>query len=121
LKIAGAMSMQEAANQRRAIDEINKNNRAFRLLQGIEANIGADGQLDLSPTEARVFDVVLAAPHARLRRTDDQTARMVTAVENPAVRILAHPRPRYRLARGRPGELGDGIRGGCYTRCGHRD
>jgi histidinol phosphatase-like PHP family hydrolase len=94
LKIAGGMSMQEAADQRRAIDEVNKNNRPFRLLQGIEANIGVDGELDLSLAEARVFDVVLAAPHARLRRTDDQTARMVTAVENPAVRILAHPRGR---------------------------
>jgi histidinol phosphatase-like PHP family hydrolase len=94
LKIAGGMSMQEAADQRRAIDGINKKNRAFRLLQGIEANIGADGQLDLSHAEARVFDVVLAAPHARLRRTEDQTARMVTAVENPSVRILAHPRGR---------------------------
>ena len=94
LKIAGGISMQEAADQRRAIDEINRKNRAFTLLQGIEANIGADGQLDLSPAEARVFDVVLAAPHARLRRTDDQTERMVTAVENPSVRILAHPRGR---------------------------
>ena len=94
LKIAGGMSMQEAADQRRAIDEINKKNRAFRLLQGIEANIAADGQLDLTPAEARVFDVVLAAPHARLRRADDQTERMVTAVENPSVRILAHPRGR---------------------------
>jgi len=94
LKIAGGMSMQEAADQRRAIDEINKKNRAFRPLQGIEANIGTDGQLDLSPAEARMFDVVLAAPHARLRRNDDQTARMVTAVENPSVRILAHPRGR---------------------------
>jgi len=94
LKIAGGISMQEAADQRRAIDEINRKNRAFTLLQGIEANIGADGHLDLSPAEARVFDVVLAAPHARLRRTDDQTERMVTAVENPSVRILAHPRGR---------------------------
>jgi putative hydrolase len=103
LKIAGGMSMQEAADQRRAIDEINKKNRRFRLLQGVEANIGTDGQLDLSPAEARVFEVVLAAPHARLRRTDDQTDRMVTAVENPAVRILAHPRGR--ITGSRPGVL----------------
>lgn len=105
LKIAGGMSMQEAADQRRAIDEINKKNREFRLLHGIETNIGADGQLDLSPAEARVFEVVLAAPHSRLRRTDDQTDRMVTAVENPAVRILAHPRGR--ITGSRAGVLAD--------------
>ena len=94
LKIAGGMSMAEAAEQRRAIEFLNASTPGFRFLQGIEANIGADGQLDLSPEEASVFEVVLAAPHSRLRRTEDQTDRLVTAVHNPAVRILAHPRGR---------------------------
>ena len=94
LKIAGGMSMQEAAEQRHAIDHLNARSHSFRLLQGIEANIGADGQLDLSPDEARAFEVVLAAPHSRLRRAEDQTERLLTAVQNPAVRILAHPRGR---------------------------
>jgi histidinol phosphatase-like PHP family hydrolase len=95
LKIAGGMSMEEAADQRRMIDEVNAGaGNRFRLLQGIEANIDADGRLDLSPEEAAVFEVVLAAPHSRLRKSDDQTRRLVNAVENPAVRILAHPRGR---------------------------
>jgi histidinol phosphatase-like PHP family hydrolase len=94
LKIAGGMSMEDAADQRRAIEQVNAMNAPFVLLQGIEANIGADGQLDLSADEAREFDLVLAAPHSRLRRTEDQTGRMVAAVSNPAVRILAHPRGR---------------------------
>ena len=94
LKIAGGMSMQEAAEQRHAIDRLNARSHSFRLLQGIEANIGADGQLDLSPDEARVFELVLAAPHSRLRRSDDQTERLIAAIQNPAVRILAHPRGR---------------------------
>jgi len=86
--------MAEAAEQRRAIEFLNASTPGFRFLQGIEANIGADGQLDLSPEEASAFEVVLAAPHSRLRRTEDQTDRLVTAVHNPAVRILAHPRGR---------------------------
>ena len=94
LKIAGGMSMQEAAEQRHAIDRVNAANGSFRLLQGIEANIGVDGQLDLTPEEASTFEVVLAAPHSRLRRAEDQTERLITAVQNPAVRILAHPRGR---------------------------
>jgi histidinol phosphatase-like PHP family hydrolase len=48
----------------------------------------------LSDDEAAVFDVVLAAPHSRLRRNEDQTERMIAAVAHPAVRILAHPRGR---------------------------
>jgi len=94
LKIAGGMSMEEAADQRRAIEQANGMNAPFVLLQGIEANIGADGQLDLSAEEAREFDLVLAAPHSRLRKTEDQTGRMVAAISNPSVRILAHPRGR---------------------------
>jgi histidinol phosphatase-like PHP family hydrolase len=95
LRIAGGMSMAEAAQQRRAIAEVNAHlGQQFRLLQGIEANIDAAGQLDLSDEEATSFDVVLAAPHSRLRRNEDQTDRMLAAIGHPAVRILAHPRGR---------------------------
>ena len=95
LKIAGGMSMAEAAEQRRAIEDVNARYRGrFRLLQGIEANIDAAGHLDLTDDEATTFDVVLAAPHSRLRKNDDQTDRMLTALQHPTVRILAHPRGR---------------------------
>jgi putative hydrolase len=95
LKIAGGMSMAEAADQRGAIDAVNARCGAhFRLLQGIEANIDTAGQLDLSDDEAATFDVVLAAPHSRLRKDEDQTDRMLAALAHPAVRVLAHPRGR---------------------------
>jgi histidinol phosphatase-like PHP family hydrolase len=69
LKIAGGMSMAEAAQQRRAIDDVNaRHGNQFRLLQGIEANIDAAGHLDLSDAEATTFDVVLAAPRSQLRK-----------------------------------------------------
>jgi putative hydrolase len=95
LKIAGGMSMAEAAAQRQAIEGANaRHGGRFRLLQGIEANIDATGHLDLTADEATTFDVVLAAPHSRLRKNDDQTDRMLTAIQHPTVRILAHPRGR---------------------------
>jgi histidinol phosphatase-like PHP family hydrolase len=95
LKIAGGMSMAEAVAQRQAIDGVNaRHGSRFRLLQGIEANIDAAGKLDLSEEEAATFDVVLAAPHSRLRKSEDQTDRMLTALQHPTVRILAHPRGR---------------------------
>jgi histidinol phosphatase-like PHP family hydrolase len=95
LKIAGGMSMAEAADQRRAVDAVNARHAGrFRLLQGIEANIDAAGTLDLSADEAAAFDVVLAAPHSVLRKTHDQTDRLLAAVRHPNVRILAHPRGR---------------------------
>jgi histidinol phosphatase-like PHP family hydrolase len=94
LKIAGGMSMAEAVAQRQALDGVNaRHGRRFRLLQGIEANIDAAGKLDLSE-EAATFDVVLVAPHSRLRKNEDQTDRMLTVLRHPMVRILAHPRGR---------------------------
>ncbi len=95
LKIAGGMSMAEAAEQKRVVDRVNAEHAGrFRLLQGIEANIGADGQLDLNEVEARRFEIVLAAPHSQLRKTHDQTSRLVAAIENPQIHVLAHPRGR---------------------------
>src|SRR3954467_13614083 len=100
------MSMADAARQRSAVSDVNARlGDRFRLLQGIEANISVTGQLDLDEAEAAMFDVVLAAPHSQLRKNDDQTARMLTAVGNPAVRILAHPRGR--IAGSRAGVIAD--------------
>lgn len=95
LRIAGGMTMEEAADQRRAIAEVNAAlDGRFRMIHGTEANIGMDGSLDLSDDEAATFELVLAAPHSRLRRSEDQTERMLKALEHPSVRILAHPRGR---------------------------
>src|SRR5262249_49888341 len=95
LKIAGGMTMEHAARQQAQIDRLNATLRkAFRLIKGIEANLGADGSLDLSDEEAGRFELVLAAPHSKLRLAADQTDRMTTAVRNPRVNVLAHPRGR---------------------------
>jgi len=101
LRIAGGMSMEEVARQHRAIDRLNRRLGAcFRILKGIEANLRADGGLDLSLDERRRFEIVLAAPHSILRRTEDQTARMVAGVREPGVHVLAHPRGRLVTRRG---------------------
>ncbi len=95
LRVARGMSMAEVANQHLEIDRINgAAGAAFRLIKGVEANIDAEGRLDLSDDEADVFELVLAAPHAQLRIEHDQTKRMLTTIANPRVRILAHPRGR---------------------------
>jgi histidinol phosphatase-like PHP family hydrolase len=95
LKIAGGMSMEAAAEQSRVIDRLNAGwGDRFRLIRGIEANIGSDGELDLSADEAARFELVLAAPHSRLRKTEDQTNRVLAAIRTPHVHVLAHPRGR---------------------------
>jgi histidinol phosphatase-like PHP family hydrolase len=92
LPIAGGMSMAQAAEQHKAIDALNREFKGrFRLFKGIEANIRADGTIDMEPGELRQFEFVVASPHSLLRKSIDQTARMVGAVSQPGVGILGHP------------------------------
>jgi histidinol phosphatase-like PHP family hydrolase len=95
LPIAGGMSMAQVAEQHQAIDEINTHYKGrFRMFKGIEANIRADGTVDMEPHELRQFEFVVASPHSLLRKGIDQTARMVGAVSQPGVCILGHPQGR---------------------------
>src|SRR5919204_754861 len=95
LPIAGGVSMNQLFEQHREIDRLNQAYRGtFRLIKGIEANIRADGSVDMEPPELRQLELVVAAPHSTLRSTADQTARMLAAVEQPGVHILGHPRGR---------------------------
>jgi histidinol phosphatase-like PHP family hydrolase len=106
LSVAGGMSMERAAAQHREIDELNAAYRGrFRLFKGIEANITADGRVDMTPEELRRFEIVVASPHSLLRKSVDQTARMIGAVSQPGVCILGHPQGRkYNV---RPGVSAD--------------
>jgi histidinol phosphatase-like PHP family hydrolase len=95
LPIAGGVSMSELAEQHREIDALNERyDGRFRLIKGIEANIRADGSVDMEPSELRQLELVVAAPHSALRSSADQTERMVRAVSTPGVDILGHPRGR---------------------------
>jgi histidinol phosphatase-like PHP family hydrolase len=95
LPIARGVSMHRLFEQHRAIDKLNERHRGrFRLIKGIEANIKADGSVDMTPQELGHLELVVAAPHSALRTTADQTSRMVAAVKAPGVHILGHPRGR---------------------------
>ena len=95
LPIARGMSMTDAVKQWAEIDRVNEKHRGrFRVFKGIEANILADGSLDLQADERALFEYVVASPHSALRKTDDQTRRMISAVQTSGVAILGHPRGR---------------------------
>lgn len=94
LPIARGMSPASVRRQQRAIDQANDRLPGFRVLKGIEANIAADGSLDVPIGELQAFQIVLAAPHSKLRSPDDQTARLLAAIRTPGVHLLAHPRGR---------------------------
>jgi histidinol phosphatase-like PHP family hydrolase len=95
LPIARGMSMASVVRQHQEIDKVNTDYAGrFRVFKGIEANILMDGSLDLQPEECRQFEFVVASPHSLLRRSDDQTARLLGALRADRVAILGHPRGR---------------------------
>jgi histidinol phosphatase-like PHP family hydrolase len=106
LPIARGMSMASVGKQHLEIDGLNgKLSGRFRIFKGIEANILADGSLDLQPGERGLFEYVVASPHSLLRRREDQTARMLGAVRGAGVAMLGHPRGR--MFNSRAGVLAD--------------
>lgn len=95
LPIAGGMTMAQVAQQHAEIDALNTRLKGrFRLFKGIEANIRQDGTVDMERDELRRFEFIVASPHSLLRKTVDQTSRMVGAVSQPGVCILGHPQGR---------------------------
>ena len=106
LPIARGMSMEAALRQHHEIDQVNEQLAGrVRVYKGVEANILADGALDLQEDERRLFEYVLASPHSQLRKDTDQTARMLAAVMLPGVAILGHPQGR--MYNTRPGITAD--------------
>jgi histidinol phosphatase-like PHP family hydrolase len=95
LPIARGMSMERVGRQHQEIDAVNERfDGRMRVLKGIEANILADGRVDMEPEELARFELVVAAPHSLLRKPYDQTERLLAAVRTAGVHILGHPRGR---------------------------
>ena len=106
LPIASGMSVAAMREQHDEIDALNRDARdGFRVLKGIEANILADGRLDVDGDDLAGVEITLAAPHSKLRSLDDQTERLLTAIRTPGVHVLAHPRGR--MSDSRPGITAD--------------
>jgi DNA polymerase (family 10) len=74
------------------IERVNARLEGLTLLTGIECDVLDDGTLDLPDSALARLDVVIAAVHSKfdLSRAR-QTARILAALDNPHVRILAHP------------------------------
>lgn len=92
LGIARGMSEEQVLRQNKEIKEINKKLKGFKLFSGIEVDIRSDGSLDYSSEVLRQMDIVVAAIHSGFRQGREQlTKRLVSAMKNPHVSVIAHP------------------------------
>jgi len=92
LGVAGGLTAERLREQRAEIDRLNEGFSDFRLLQGAEVEIKADGSLDFPDEVLAELDVVIASLHSGLRQERERiTARLVSAMRNPHVDIIGHP------------------------------
>ncbi|MBN1919580.1 MAG: DNA polymerase/3'-5' exonuclease PolX [Verrucomicrobia bacterium] len=97
---ANGLSPERVDEQHAAIDALNKKLKGLRILKGIEVDILGDGTLDYPDKVLKTFDFVIAAVHSRFTMGKaDMTKRIVAALRNPHVAILAHPTGRLLLSR----------------------
>jgi DNA polymerase (family 10) len=107
LAIARGLDPERVARERHEIAALNRRFRdqeqagaapsetsaeGFRLLHGCELEIRADGQLDYPDALLEIFDLVVASLHvARRQSRPELTQRVLNAIENPNVDVIAHP------------------------------
>ncbi|HEY6250169.1 MAG TPA: DNA polymerase III, partial [Candidatus Angelobacter sp.] len=67
---------------------------------GIEVDILAEGELDLSDSVLEQMDVVIASVHSHFQQEPQQmTDRLLRAISNPNVSLVGHPTGRLLLRR----------------------
>jgi len=107
LAIARGLTPERVATQRRIVRDLNARyereeeagtappetaGEGFRLLHGCELEIRADGRLDYPDAMLARYDVVVASLHVgRKQPRKELTDRVLTAIRNPNVDIIAHP------------------------------
>ncbi len=89
-------SRAEMLAQRDRIKTLNKAYSEIEVLFGCELNIGRDGDLDYDPDFRLEFDYCVASIHSHFDLSqDEQTARILTALADPAVNAIGHLSGRY--------------------------
>lgn len=74
------------------INKINEKHENIRLLAGVEANVQPDGSFRLSDKALEKLDIVVAGIHSKFELSEEKmTNRLVRAIENEYVDIIAHP------------------------------
>ena len=97
LAFANGLDDKRAVEHIARIHAAGKKIDGITIFAGIEVDILADGDLDLSDDVLAQMDLVIASVHTVFNQ--DQTERLLKAVSNPNTSILGHPTGRMQLRR----------------------
>ncbi len=92
LAMANGLNAQRLREQAKEIAEIQADFPDLKILRGIECDIMRDGSMDLDDEILSELDIVVGSVHSGFNLPlDEQTARIVKAIENPHVDMIGHP------------------------------
>jgi DNA polymerase (family 10) len=92
LGIAHGLTEERLMEEKKEIDALNKKLKGFKLLAGVEVDIRGDGTMDFPDEVLKQMDIVVASIHSGFRQQRAQiTQRLVSAMKNPYVSVIAHP------------------------------
>ncbi len=92
LRVAGGLSESELFKEMEEVKRLNKRLSPFRILMGAEVDILPDGRMDYPDRVLAKLDLVIAAVHSAFKQSKEvMTARIVKALKNRYVTMLAHP------------------------------
>lgn len=90
--IANGLDEKRLRRQCEEIDKLNEKFKGITILKSIEVDILADGTLDLPDSILKELDLTVCAVHYKFDLTaEQQTERILRAMDNPYFNILAHP------------------------------
>jgi DNA polymerase (family 10) len=92
LRIAKGMDDNHINLQSKKIDKLNDIFEGITILKGLEVNIDSNGKLDVDDEVLKDLDMVIASIHSGFRQDREKlTGRIISAMENEYVNIIAHP------------------------------
>jgi DNA polymerase (family 10) len=92
LGITHGMDARQLVRQIAAIDRLNAKSSGFRILKSAEVDILPDGKLAMDHAILGDLDFVIAAVHTKFTLdAQAQTERIIRAMDDPRVNIIAHP------------------------------
>jgi len=93
--IAHGLDVERVRQQIAEIEQLNQKIEGIRILSGLEVDIRADGSLDMPAELLAELDIVIAAVHSAMNQSQERmTRRIIGAIEDPNVDVLAHPTSR---------------------------
>ena len=100
LAFANGLDDKRAVEHIQRIRDANKQIDGIKIFAGIEVDILADGDLDLSDDVLAQMDVVIASVHSVFNQESAKmTERLIRAIENANTSIIGHPTGRIQLRR----------------------